>query len=330
MAVCKRGRISPRMNKSFDLFLSHNSKDKPAVRKLAKRLEKYGLRSWLDEKDLRPGLPFQEALEEAMRTTRAAAVCVGGHGLGPWQRPEVRACLSQMVERGQPVIPVLLAGAPEKPDIGLLLRENTWVDFRNGITEKELARLIWGITGERPNRSKHSPIPTAAPEAAVAGNQREVVQVAQRRPRIIVKRFILLCREHEETGEEYHVESLHVLNDGEESADSIHIVIPEFLGRAVQLLEKPTILRQGDEAYLEVQNLEKLAESIRHSRPYERGWSVKIPLTVKYRDRDHKCWSTDHAIVYTMKDWITVEIVHPDEPPEWTDLAGLEKAASRR
>lgn len=33
----------------FDVFLSHNSKDKPRVRKLAEKLKEAGLRVWLDE-----------------------------------------------------------------------------------------------------------------------------------------------------------------------------------------------------------------------------------------------------------------------------------------
>jgi hypothetical protein len=34
---------------AFDVFLSHNSKDKPRVRKLAVALRDRGLRVWLDE-----------------------------------------------------------------------------------------------------------------------------------------------------------------------------------------------------------------------------------------------------------------------------------------
>jgi tetratricopeptide (TPR) repeat protein len=143
----------------FHVFLSHNSKDKPVVQKIAAALRAHGLNPWLDVDELRPGLPWQDALEEAMRTTQAAAVCVSGHGMGSWQKPEVRVCLSQMVERGQPVIPVLLPGAPDKPDLGLFLRENTWVDLRQGITEKGMDRLIWGITGKKPDRG---PRPTPA------------------------------------------------------------------------------------------------------------------------------------------------------------------------
>ena len=33
---------------SYDVFLSHTSKDKPRVRRLAERLKKAGLRVWFD------------------------------------------------------------------------------------------------------------------------------------------------------------------------------------------------------------------------------------------------------------------------------------------
>jgi serine/threonine protein kinase len=84
-----------------------------------------------------------------MRTMVAAAVFLGGHGVGSWQKPEIRVCLSQMVAHGRPVIPVLLPGAPPNPEINLFLRENTWVDLREGLTEEGLNLLIWGITGKK-------------------------------------------------------------------------------------------------------------------------------------------------------------------------------------
>jgi hypothetical protein len=34
---------------AYDVFLSHNSQDKPQVRRLAERLHNAGLRVWFDE-----------------------------------------------------------------------------------------------------------------------------------------------------------------------------------------------------------------------------------------------------------------------------------------
>ncbi|MGH8511531.1 MAG: toll/interleukin-1 receptor domain-containing protein, partial [Gammaproteobacteria bacterium] len=51
----------------FDVFLSHNSNDKPAVETLARWLEDEArLKPWLDKWNLVPGEPWQEALEEAL------------------------------------------------------------------------------------------------------------------------------------------------------------------------------------------------------------------------------------------------------------------------
>ncbi len=138
------------MTIAFDVFLSHNSKDKPAVRELAEVLETRGLRVWLDEWQLVPGRPWQQALEEIIRTVPAAAVLIGKDGLGPWEISEMRVCLSQFVRRELPVIPVLLPGAPARPEVPLFLEDLTWVDLRGGLSTEGLDRLEWGITGRKP------------------------------------------------------------------------------------------------------------------------------------------------------------------------------------
>ncbi len=58
----------PTRQPQFDVFLSHNSKDKPAVIALAKRLQAHGIKVWLDIWELRPGHPWQEALEEIIES----------------------------------------------------------------------------------------------------------------------------------------------------------------------------------------------------------------------------------------------------------------------
>ncbi len=143
------GRAAP-----ADVFLSHNSEDKAVVRELARALQARGLSVWLDEWELVPGRRWQEALEEVIGTTRSAAVLVGPSGLGPWEIEEMRACLSQAVDRDLPVIPVLLPGAPERVDLPLFLRRFTWVDLRGGLRQAGLDRLEWGITGVKPKRAQ--------------------------------------------------------------------------------------------------------------------------------------------------------------------------------
>ena len=133
----------------FDVFLCHNSEDKPAVIEIAQRLLSQDIRPWLDEWNLRPGQDLQDALDTEIEQFKTAAVFVGSKGLGPWQRQEIKVFLREFVERGCWVIPVLLGDAPQEPELPTFLKDKTWVDFRRQVPDP-FDRLVWGITGIRP------------------------------------------------------------------------------------------------------------------------------------------------------------------------------------
>lgn len=134
----------------FDVFLSHNSNDKPTIRELKQALANRGLSCWLDEEQLRPGLPGQEQMEQAIKDSDSVAVFVGPNGPGPWQNQEMRAALRLAVKDGRPIIPVLLPEAPSELDLPLFLVDRIWVDLRGGLDARGIDKLIWGITGNKP------------------------------------------------------------------------------------------------------------------------------------------------------------------------------------
>ena len=133
----------------YDVFLCHNSADKTAVKKIGRQLKERGILPWLDEWELPPGQPWQPLLERQIANIKSAAVFVGFAGVGPWQEQELYGFLREFVSRKSPVIPVLLPDAPDKPELPIFLKAMTWVDFRVR-DPNPLARLIWGITGQRP------------------------------------------------------------------------------------------------------------------------------------------------------------------------------------
>jgi hypothetical protein len=135
---------------TFDVFLSHNTKDKRRVRALCRKLRHCGLRVWLDEEQLRPGIPWQQLLEEGVKGSSSIAVLVGNDGLGPWENEEMQAALSLAVKDKRPVIPILLPGAPIQPELPMFLGNRIWIDLREGLTEARIGSLIWGITGKKP------------------------------------------------------------------------------------------------------------------------------------------------------------------------------------
>jgi GUN4-like/TIR domain len=136
----------------FDVFLCHNSEDKPEVEQIAHQLKAIGLEPWLDKWELPPGRPWRRMLEEQIGQVRSAAVFVGSNGRGPWQELEIDALLNEFARRQCPVIPVLLHNASVQPDLPLFLKGMGWVDFRRQDSDP-LKQLRWGITGQKPDFS---------------------------------------------------------------------------------------------------------------------------------------------------------------------------------
>ena len=134
----------------FDVFLAHNSQDKPQVRAIANKLKRRGLTVWLDEEQIPPGRSFQDAIQQALQNVKSAAIFIGTEGLGKWQILELRSLISRLLEADIPIIPVLLPGVEGIPDNLLFLRELNYVKFEKGINDFEaLDKLESGI------RQKH-------------------------------------------------------------------------------------------------------------------------------------------------------------------------------
>lgn len=144
-AMIIKGKIE---SGDYDVFMCHNSEDKPDVKAIGERLKEHGILPWLDESELPPGRRWRPKLEEVIKTIKSAAVFVGPDGVGPWQDMELDAHLQELVERNCPVIPVILPGCSATPEIPAFLRGVTWVDFRK-FDPDPFKQLVWGITGEK-------------------------------------------------------------------------------------------------------------------------------------------------------------------------------------
>ncbi|HND52988.1 MAG TPA: TIR domain-containing protein, partial [Pirellulaceae bacterium] len=141
------------------VFLSHNSEDKPAVERIAESLRARGVQPWLDKWHLVPGDPWQQEIEEALRTCRACVVFVG-QKLGAWQHEEMRTAIDRRVRTASTdkenqfrVIPALLPGAKrgQRSDLPSFLAATTWVEFSSVDDDAAIERLVRGLEG-RPAR----------------------------------------------------------------------------------------------------------------------------------------------------------------------------------
>ena len=141
----------------FDVFLAHNSLDKPQVKMIAQKLKRRGLKPWLDEEQIPPGRPFQDEIQQAIPLAKSAAIFFGLQGLGSWQSWELRALITSCVKRKIPVIPILLPGVSSLPEHLVFLEQFRWISFTEGVgDENALEELVWGITGQKSTQLSNS------------------------------------------------------------------------------------------------------------------------------------------------------------------------------
>jgi formylglycine-generating enzyme required for sulfatase activity len=112
----------------FDVFLSHNARDKPRVRRLAERLKGAGLRVWFDEWVIRPGDDIYLAIERGLETSRTLALCMSPALFGSdWVGLERSAVLFRdPTNADRRFIPLLLTDC----DIPDTLRRYKHIDYR--------------------------------------------------------------------------------------------------------------------------------------------------------------------------------------------------------
>jgi len=136
----------------FDVFLSHNARDKPAVEQIARRLLAVGIRPWLDKWNLAPGDTISDALEAAIKTISCAALCFGPADIGKWHILEIRAYLERWAAGTARMIPVILPGAKDPPELPIFIRQTLWVDLRDWerADSDGFYRLVCGILGRAP------------------------------------------------------------------------------------------------------------------------------------------------------------------------------------
>ncbi len=100
----------------YDVFISHSAKDKPAVRELAERLHKDGLRVWLDEWEIKPGDSIPLKIEEGLIQSRTLVMVMSAHAsVSEWVTFERHAVMFRdPINQQRRFIPVRLDDAKIK------------------------------------------------------------------------------------------------------------------------------------------------------------------------------------------------------------------------
>jgi len=149
-------------NFSYDVFLSHNAKDKPRVRRLAERLKQAGLRVWFDDWNVRSGDIIALKVDEGLEQSRVLLLCISPNALASgWVALERSTAIHRdPSNEGRRFIPLLLADC-DLPDT---LRRYKYVDYR----EEAEPPFIELLTACRPEVAESPPANKRPPKKRTA------------------------------------------------------------------------------------------------------------------------------------------------------------------
>ena len=128
----------------YDVFLCHDSRDKPQVRQVCDALKARGLNPWLDQYNLTAGDQWRQEIEKAITSSRAVAVFFG-NSVGKVQELEMTIALSLEAAGNTRVIPVKLPVCDDDTTIPPFLTNYNWVDFGIAAAGDPLLKLATGV-----------------------------------------------------------------------------------------------------------------------------------------------------------------------------------------
>jgi WD40 repeat protein len=143
----------------YDVFLCHNSLDKPLVKDAADALQiEAGILFFLDEFSIPASVEFMEFIRGEMRRAAACVIFLGSHGWGGTHLTEAKLALDVKHERPNfRIIPVNLPGKPTD-GWGTLFGIGheppfNWIEFSGANDDAGRMRLIEAIHGRFPVRA---------------------------------------------------------------------------------------------------------------------------------------------------------------------------------
>ncbi len=132
------------------IFLSHNSKDKKFVRKLAERLTESGAIIWLDEVELLIGDSIINKISEAIHEVDYVAAIISENSISSsWVKKELSLAITKEIKQDSVVVLPVVIDDCELPHT---LSDKLYADFRNPSNFEESAKTLLRSMGLRIDR----------------------------------------------------------------------------------------------------------------------------------------------------------------------------------
>jgi len=124
----------------FDVFLSHSAEDKAVVRDVAARLQRDGVRVWLDEEQIKPGDSIPAKIEEGLEHSRVLVLCMSANAFGSdWAQLESYTFrFRDPLNKERRFIPLRLDDAPIKGSLAQFL----YINWLPADRDKDYSKLL--------------------------------------------------------------------------------------------------------------------------------------------------------------------------------------------
>jgi formylglycine-generating enzyme required for sulfatase activity len=116
------------------LFISHSSKNDSFVTDLAAELDTFAVPTWVDHREIAPGMNWDRAVESALKACDGMLVVLTASSVAS---ENVTDEWSYFIDEGKPIYPILV----ENCEIPFRLRRRQWIDFRQNQSQA-LAELL--------------------------------------------------------------------------------------------------------------------------------------------------------------------------------------------
>ena len=132
------------------LFMSHNTADKPFVRRLAHRLEKAGVKVWIDEAELKIGDCLLTKLSEAIQDTPFVGAVISRNSIDSrWVQKELQLAMAKEIESERVVVLPILIDEVKLPPF---LSDKLYADFKSiHVFNESFLRLLATLGVEMPS-----------------------------------------------------------------------------------------------------------------------------------------------------------------------------------
>jgi hypothetical protein len=162
------------------VFLNYASNDKPAVRKLYRRLLASGFDVWLDEEKLLPGQDWRVEIGRAVRSSDAVIICLSSSSVGKegFVQKEIKTALNiaeEMPEGTFFLIPVKL----EDCEVPFKLKSWQWVNLYEIGGYERLEKALTFRANTLTKATRKSTNRAEDLRKALAMTQREIAKIEQ-------------------------------------------------------------------------------------------------------------------------------------------------------